>query len=206
MLPPMTKATHPDWSPDGTFAVVAVSADASNMDLKGGSIARIPFDAATTTFGAPEILVQSTADADNNFFPKWSPDGRFIAYVHATSPAKDARNAELRLVAAGGGAPIVLTIAGGRVGQVDAVPDLGNVMPAWTSGADGVAWLSFASTRPYGLVRPMKGASQIWVAAVDPSREGDPSYAAFWLTCNDPATVANDPIWAPAPSTIPPTE
>jgi hypothetical protein len=199
-LPPMTKATHPDWSPDGSAVLVAISDDVTNAEIKGGSIARLPFDAATQKFGPLEVLVDSTGDADNNFFPRWSPDGRHLAYVHATSTSRDAKNAELRLLPAAGGTPVPLRLASSRVGQIDDVPDLGSTMPAWTRGADGTTWLAFASTRPYGLVRPVKGASQIWVAAVDANREDDPSYAAFWLSCQDPTKVGNTPVWAPAPT------
>src|SRR5262249_47531173 len=36
-------ATHPDWSPDGEAIAVAIGNMVTNMDLKGGSIARVPY-------------------------------------------------------------------------------------------------------------------------------------------------------------------
>jgi hypothetical protein len=68
-VPLAMKATHPDWSPDGRSIAVAVSNDITNMEIKNGSIARIPFQGGT--FGAPEILVRSSP-MNNNYFPRWS--------------------------------------------------------------------------------------------------------------------------------------
>ena len=188
-------ATHPDWSPDGTRVVVALANGMpSDMDMKGGRIAVVPF--ANDAWGAATTIVSSTADNDNNFFPKWSPDGRLIAYVHASSSSHAAPTAELRLVAAAGGAPIALATASHRVGFAAGVPNLADTMPAWGPQHGAIAWLAFASTRPYGAVRPMMtGPSQIWIAAVDLSRAGDPSYAAFWLAAQTVTATDNNPVW-----------
>lgn len=202
-LPPQTHAAHPDWAPDGTSIVVTLASSiGNNIDMKGGSIARISY--MQGTWGAPEILVTSTSDNDNNFFPRWSPDGTLVAYVHANSPSRDAKSAELRLVSPTGGAPIPLRIANHRVGRIDDVPDLAVTMPSWAPGSGNpgnTAWLAFSSTRPYGAVRPARGDSQIWIAGIDLLRtEGDPSFAAFWLPCQDITALANNPIWTVAPT------
>ncbi|MDB4956563.1 MAG: tolB protein precursor [Myxococcales bacterium] len=194
-------ATHPDWSPDGSFVLVALTTAApTNMDLKGGSIARIPYQ--NGSWGSPEILVASTTNNDNNYFPKWSPDGKLIAYVHANSPAHAAPTAELLVITAAGGTPTPLRIASHRVAGTDDVPNLANTMPTWAPVTGDLAWLAFASARPYGLVRPIIGASQIWVAAIDSSRAGDPSFAAFWLPAQLIANLNNNPIWAVAPTPV----
>lgn len=192
-----TKATHPDWSPDGSYVAVALSGDISNMEIKGGAIARIPFREGI--FGAPEILVTG-APTDNNYFPKWSPDGRFIAYVNATSGSRGASSAELRLIRADGGAPIPLTMANRRVGAVDDVPALANTMPSWGPPTGDIAWLSFTSKRAYGEIMPTAGRGQIWITGLDLQRAGDPSFAAFWLASQDVRVLNNNPIWAVPPS------
>jgi hypothetical protein len=165
-----------------------------------GSIARIDYQ--NGAWSAPQILVVSSANNDNNFFPKWSPDGKFIAFVHAASPAHAAPTAELRIIPAVGGPPIVLRVASHRVAQADDVPSLADTMPTWAPSSGDVAWIAFASARPYGLIRPVVGASQIWIAALDLSQPGDPSFAAFWLPAQGITDLNNNPIWALPPTPV----
>ncbi|MEO8845310.1 MAG: hypothetical protein ABI591_25710 [Kofleriaceae bacterium] len=183
---PGRMATHPDWSPDGTHLAVVFGNGVTNDDLKGGSIATLAYLGAGA-WGPPQIVVTSTGDNDNNYFPKWSPDGGYLAYVHADGPAKDAPTAELRLVAAGGGAPIALQRASQQM--------LADTMPAWAPGPR--PWLAFASTRPYGIVRPMTGSSQIWITAIDLAAAGDPSSSAFWMPAQDISGTNTTPSWPP---------
>lgn len=192
----LLKATHPDWSPDGSYIAVALSGDVSNMEIKAGAIARIPFEEGV--FGAPEILVPGSP-TNNNFFPKWSPDGRFIAYVNAGSGSRTAASADLRLIRSTGGPPIALQVANHRAGGLDDVPALANTMPSWGPPTGDIAWLSFASTRPYGGIMPNADRGQIWITGLDLDREGDPSFAAFWLPSQDVRVLNNNPIWTVRP-------
>jgi hypothetical protein len=201
-LPTGVLATHPDWSPDGSAVVVALvtTIDPMDMDVKGGSIAVLPY--AADVWGAPQTVVTSSADNDNNFFPRWSPDGSAIAYVHAASSSRSAMSAELRVIAAAGGTPIPLRLASHRVGFTDDVPNVGDTMPGWIVAPGTTQWLAFASTRPYGVIRAMPGPAQIWLAGIDVARSAgtDPSFAAFWLPSQDIRVVNNNPIWAPTTS------
>lgn len=196
-VPLALKATHPDWSPDGSAVAVALSSDIDNMEIKTGAIARIRFiDGA---FGEPEVLVASNPGT-NNYFPKWSPDGKFIAYVTATTPSRGAPSAELRLIRATGGQPVSLRLANHRVASVDDIADLATTMPTWSPPTGDISWLAFSSTRPYGVVMPTAARAQVWMAAVDLTRDGDPSFAAFWLPSQDVGVLNNNPIWSVAPS------
>ncbi len=200
VLPPGKFATHPEWSPDGAYVAVAyTSTQPTNLDVKTASIARLPFDAATQTFGAPQILVPATG-SDNFYFPKYSPDGTMLAFVHANGSSKGAASAELLLVAAAGGVVSPLANASHLVASSTATTTA-TQMPSWAPFSGAYAWLSFASTRPYGVVLPSGGRSQIWVSAIDLANYQaglDPSFAAFYLPAQDPTVVNNNPIWAPS--------
>jgi TolB protein len=200
-LPVGHYATHPEWSPDGKYVAIAYTAtQPSNVDVKSASIARLAFDPMTKTFGGPEILVPATA-VDNYYFPKYSPDGSFLAYVHATEPSRGAASAELALIGAAGGTTTLLAAASHEVASLAGVPGTATQMPTWAPFQGQFAWLAFTSARPYGVVLPAGGRSQVWVTAIDLGHEVpgvDPSAAGFWLPCQDPTVVNNTPIWAPA--------
>ncbi len=193
-LPPMRFATHPDWSPDGQWVAVALTPTApTNMDVKAASIARIPYNDGA--WGTPQILVSGSM-MSNNYFPRYSPDGTYLAFVRATTASQGALSAELMLIASDGGTPRRLRIASHRVGMQDDVPDLASTMPAWAPGTRERAWLAFTSVRPYGAVLPTAGRGQIWVTSLDLTQSGDPSTAAFWLPCQDATVLNNNPVWS----------
>jgi hypothetical protein len=127
------------------------------------------------------VAIASTGAADNNFFPVWSPDSKYIAYVHAEGKSKDAVTAELRLLDVENANVISMVRLNQRVNNEDGVLDVGNSMPTWApSTKAGTFWLAFSSLRAYSVVRPADDKEdQIWIAAVDPSAE-DPGYAGFW--------------------------
>jgi hypothetical protein len=194
-------ATHPDWSPDGRYVAVALTARApNNKDVRGSSLARIPVR-DDGTFGEPEVIVRSAGADDTLFFPSYSPDSRYIAYVQARGKSKDAPTARLMLVLADGSAPpIELTVLNQRVRDQDGVPNLGNSMPTWApSTTPDVFWLAFSSIRDYGDVLVGAQRDQLWAAAIDPSRAAagaDPSYAAFWMPFQDLREGNHRAFWA----------
>jgi hypothetical protein len=192
-LPPMRYATHPDWSPDGQFVAVALSGLVpTNMDVKTASIARIPYNDGA--WGTPQILVSGSMTS-NNYFPKWSPDGAFLAYVQATGASQGATSAELMIVRSDGGSARRLRLASHRVGPDDVI-DTASSMPAWAPRDGERAWLAFTSARPFGAVLPTAGRGQIWVTSVDLTASGDPSSPAFWLPCQDATVLNNNPAWS----------
>ena len=128
------------------------AAKAGNKDMDGGSIAIIPYTAGT--WGTPQVIVQSTGATDNNFFPVFSPDSKWIAYVHADGSSKDEVTAILRLVPDGGGTPIEMPRLNRRVNNADGVMKVGDSMPTWApSTKPGVFWLAFSSVRAYATLR-----------------------------------------------------
>ena len=196
-LPAMRYATHPDWSPDGSYVAVALTSQSpTNRDVRSASIARIPYNGGV--WGTPEVLVVGSS-TNNNYFPKYSPDGKRLLFVHATATSQGATSAELMLMPAGGGTPTLLRVASHRVGTTDDVPDLSDTMPTWSSAVGDRAWIAFVSARAYGAIRPTTGSGQVWITSVDPGGFADS--AAFWLPCQDITVLNYNPVWSDPPVT-----
>ncbi len=188
-LPEGMAATHPDWSPSGDFVAVAYGeAELKNKGVEGTSLARIPVT-GPDQFGAPEVLIPSADnDKDTLFFPSYSPDSKYIAFVRTEGGSKDSEQAEVFLVPAEGGEPIPMGRLNERVRHEDGILDIGNSMPTWAPSTrpDEVFFLTFSSLRAYGHTLD-GGRDQLWGAAVDFSVIGqsDPSYASFWMPFQD---------------------
>jgi hypothetical protein len=178
-LPSGSIATHPDWNAKGDFVAITLGTKGGNKDIEGGSIALLPYNAGN--WGEPMVLVQNQGGDDNDFFPMWSPDSQYIAFVNAKGKANNATSATLRLVRVADGNVQELVRLNERVNNQDGVTGLGNSMPTWAPSTNpGIFWLAFSSLRAYGTVRAQDPKSdQIWIAAIDP-RQSDPSYSGFW--------------------------
>jgi hypothetical protein len=178
-VPPGQVATHPDWSALGDQIVFTLGSKGGARDVEGGAIARATYD--DLGFGAPEIIVPNAGGADNNYFPVFSPDSRFVAYVNASGKSEDAASSTIRLVELATRRIIELPRLNQRVNEHDGVMGLGNSMPTFAPATEpGIFWLAFSSIRPYASLRPLdKKQDQIFIAALDVSQT-DPSYAAFW--------------------------
>ena len=178
-LPSGSIATHPDWNAKGDLVALTLGTKDGNKDVQGGSIALLPYDAGN--WGQPMILVQNQGGDDNDFFPMWSPDSRYIAFVNAKGKSNNATSATLRLVRLADGKVQELVRLNERVNDQDGVTGIGNSMPTWAPSTNpGIFWLAFSSLRAYGTLRAQDPKSdQIWIAAIDP-RQDDPSYSGFW--------------------------
>lgn len=178
-LPSGVIATHPDWNAKGDMVAITLGSKDGNKDVEGGSIALLPYDAGK--WGEPMMLVQNAGGDDNDFFPMWSPDSQYIAFVNAKGKSNNATSAALRLVHVADGKVQELVRLNQRVNNQDGVTGIGNSMPTWAPSTNpGIFWLAFSSLRAYGTLRAQDPKSdQIWIAAIDP-RQSDASYAGFW--------------------------
>ncbi len=186
-LPVGAFASHPDWSPDGKYVAVSFQAAGKvpgNKQVLGTSLARIPV-LANDTFGAPDVLVKSTGASDTLYFPSYSPDSRYIAFVRGTGDSKDNGTSVLWLVPGQGGTPLALTRLNERVRHEDGITNVGNSMPTWApSSSPELFWLAFSSIRNYGDVLVGTQRDQLWGAAINPAlitQGKDPSYPGFWM-------------------------
>jgi hypothetical protein len=196
-LPAGMNATHPDWSPGGDRIALTLAAKGGDKQTEEGSIAVVTYDKGV--FGEPVVLVPSAGDKDNNFFPSFSPDARFIAYVNARGGSQEATGARIRLVEVSTGTVHELTRLNERVGTDDGVADVGNTMPSWVQSlSDRMYWLSFSSLRAYSDLRPAHPKQdQLWMAAIDPSLD-DVGLPAFWAPFQSIAQGNHRAFWVPA--------
>lgn len=211
-------ALYPDWSPDGTHIVfvrpTALCSPGSlpfgqdSIFVYGGSL--VTMDVSGDSFTNETVVLQS--QGENNYYPAYSPDGRFIAFSRADSSTKsswvlanaactgkdgsglsyDNASATVWLLPTAGGAPVELVASNGA-------PMVTDSWPKWGPKGDGeYLWLSFTSTRPYGNV--LAGANahhQIWITAIAPGgSSGDPSAPAVWFPFQDITTKNHIGMWS----------
>lgn len=183
------KASHPDMSPDGTQLVwVREGSPGSDWQFGVGAIVTATYDAATRTIGPERVLV---TNAQNNYYPSWSPDGQWILYNVSTGGSYNDPTASLWVVKADGGSPPI------QLGTANAATGgLFNSWGRWApfqqslgSNSDPIYWITVSSQRTFGVRRQLSEAvPQIWMFAFQPSLAGqmmDPSTPSFWLPFQD---------------------
>jgi hypothetical protein len=210
------KALYPEWSPDGKEIVLSLQkapAGIGPTGLNDSEVAILPYNDGA--FGPVRILVPTAGD--NNYYPSWSPDGKWIVFSSAPGHTFSNPRARLRLIAASGGKIYEL-------GRATHLPGMTTSWPKFSpfSQAGGqVMFVGFSSVMDYGFLRkrstapgggeapgPMPGeipgmgstgssSSQLWFAAIDLRRlaEGDPSWAPIWLPFQEVTQSNHIPIW-----------
>jgi Tol biopolymer transport system component len=211
-----THATsHPDWSPDGTaIAFVregqAYESGVNNQRFYQGGIQMVTAQGGGP-FGAPVDIVPAVP-GKNRYYPSFSPDSQMLVFNESTCPSGTAHkdcNADSDPTATmyvqkpvPGATPIALANANAP-GKLDTVTALTNSWPKWApfefqrtqTPGSRLLWLTFSSTRSYGLRKPPAATnteavsgSLLWMVAIDPDRAAagaDPSYPAFCLPFQD---------------------
>ncbi len=203
---PGDMAVFPEFSPDGKSVAVTLAVGGKQLwasEVSNGSIAVMP--ANGTTLGTPQVIVPGSK-AEMHFYPTWSPDGKWLAFVTAPIEAgigsQKTVKGRLRIVrATPGSTPVDLTVANGT--QVDRK----NTWPKFTpfgQGVDGktdeLFFLSFTSKRDYGSLA--RFSNQIWIAGIDMKKVAagqDGSYAAVWIPFQNSGDSALTPYWSGLP-------
>jgi hypothetical protein len=218
-------ADHPDWSLDGKrIAYVKVGTAGTCQRMWSGAIEMVDSPDGMM-WSAPTELVPSTP-GKNHYYPAFSPDGSFLVYDESTCPAgantdqscnadTDATATLFAVGTSAGAQPVALDKcnAGGITDGMNKA--LTNSFPRWSpfvfkrtsETGSRLMWVTFSSTRNYGLRPPPPSANPggespvgtlIWMAAVDPDRVAagqDGCYTAFALPFQDITTSNHIAQW-----------
>ncbi|HSK04769.1 MAG TPA: hypothetical protein VK932_26140 [Kofleriaceae bacterium] len=188
-MPAAGRATHPDVSADGTKLVYVRIPAGSDWSFTSGQIYTRSFDPATNAFGPETPLV---TDGANNFYPSWSPDGKWVLFNRSDTNAYNSLNASLWVVKADGSAPPIQLSAFNQ-----AADGLTNSWGRWAPFAQTVGtnqepifWITVSSKRDFGVRRvnsvdaEAAKTPQIWMAPFYTERADagrDPTTPAFRL-------------------------
>jgi len=184
-------ALFPEFSPTDRRVVFTLAEELySSHAVKDGSIATLVYDDERAELRDLEILVESSAD-EFHFYPTWSPDEQYIAFVTAPrgeyNASANQKNARLRMVRVADKQPFELAAATQGIGHWSTLPKFAPFQPA---DHGGLMFLTFTSKIDYGLLlrngipeQDDDRLPQLWMTAIDPGRlpGGDPSSAPVWL-------------------------
>ena len=184
---PQFVQSNPTWSPDGQHIVFARGPARELKNLRhpeqaliteqeaadffrgnpryGYDLCRVPFNDGKG--GTAELLAGASGNEMSNFFPRYSPDGRWIVFCKARSFMLLQPDSELWVIPASGGVARRLVCNTAR-------------MNSWHTFSPDGKWLAFA-TKAWGAY------TRIALARFDADGNTSPAVTLFHLTAGDRA-------------------
>jgi tetratricopeptide (TPR) repeat protein len=195
---PALVQSNPTWSPDGQWIVFARTRAVPVKDVRSPGrillsgaegeaflqqtkeyrydLYRVPFNGGKG--GKAEPLRGASANGRSNYFPKYSPDGRWIVFCQAANYMLLQPDSELFIVPAAGGEAKRLACNLGR-------------MNSWHSWSPDGRWLVFSS-------KAHSDYTQLYLARITENGEASPP---VWLAhLVEPGRAANIPEFVSLPA------
>jgi hypothetical protein len=208
---------HPDWSADGnTIAYASVTREGPRaVSLQWPTKGAIRFVQRTANVWGAAVEVAPFVSGKNRFYPAIAPSGEYLVFEESTCASGETGldcdadtdpTGTLFAAKLEANATLVPLARANSPGVRDnGKTALTNTFPKWSpfnfhrTGELGsrLQWLTFSSTRNYGLRAP-NGLLWLWMVAVDPdqvSSAADPSFPAFCLPFQDLSTSNHIAQW-----------
>ena len=203
---------HPDWSPLGDRIVYTNVGTKNTLQMMYNSEIRTV--ARVNDAWQPWTVLVPRANGKNRYYPAWAPDGQKVVFNESTCTNGNTGgecngdtdpSAKLYMIDGINGGTITPLAKADSPGIADGTTtNLTDSFPKWnplvfsrSKSGGRMSWLTFSSTRKYGLRNPPGNGTLLWMVAVDLDAPAgtDPSATAFALPFQDLATSNHIAQW-----------
>ncbi len=203
-------ATAPTWSHDGATIVYTSVATANGGAIVNGRPANGPMDLYAVPYngkagGNGTPLAGASDPATNEYYPAFSPDDQYIAFVSlaGTGQTYNSGGDEMDIVPAAGGTATRLNANDPPACSGAKSPGVTNSWPRWSPSVETVAalgnrkyyWIVFSSTRP-DFTSGNGGLPQLYISPVVVDATGAvTTYHSLYLWNQSPTAENHLPAW-----------
>ena len=163
---------HPQWTPDGRAIVFSTAGPGRHPALLLFDLAVIPYNQGRG--GEPRLIPGASANGRSNYFPRFSPDGRWLSFNQGDGGDLIRPSSDIYLM------PADLQ---GKAHKLES--NAPYAADSWHSWSSNSRWLVFASKRDDGIY------ARLYFTEIDP--QGRASPAVRLPLREDPLTSFNIP-------------